>query len=117
MKLIEGLSAQELAFLISSWGFKPQVQWQIDKTARLKIGHTGCDSFIYLYGLDDHQRAKAITFTGSVQMGIQFWHIEAWSQKTLFGRLRRDDDGNAGVDWVVPIEGVTEDYLRYCFDI
>ncbi len=117
MQMIQSISAEELALLISTWGHRPEVQWQIDKTARLKIGHAGVVSFIHLYGIDERGRSNGIAFSAAVNKQIQFWHIEAWSRKTLFGRLRRAEDGCAEVDWLVPIEGVTEDYLHYCFDI
>jgi hypothetical protein len=115
MRTIQSLSAEELALVLSRLGFRPTVDWQIDKTARLRIEHKACTTYAYLYGLDEMQRGKAITFTAAAAVPIQFWHLEDWSLTTLFGRLRRDDDGYASVDWTVPIEGVSEEYLNYCF--
>jgi hypothetical protein len=118
VRTIDRISADELALLLSSWGYRPLVQWQRRDAACLHIEHPGLKSLVYLYGsTNDDGRFAVARFSlvvSSEKPVIQAWQLEDWNRKNFFGRLRRNEVGTE-IDWTILLEETTEEYIKYCF--
>lgn len=116
--IFASLSAPELAQLMQKFGYAAELDSLQDGTPVIHSSAGGRKFTLFLYKrADDNEFTSLQFFAGFRSDGMPLQFANNWNANKRFSKAIIDDEGDPLLEWDIVVHGVTEDYLRACFEI
>lgn len=114
--MIDGLTRQELKRIMQDLGYRAETP--ADNPNVIRSAASGWKFVVFLYNHDDGPKFDSIQlFMGFGDIKYSSGGANQWNRDFRYTKLTVDGEGYPGLEWDVPLFGVTLDYLKRCFAV